>query len=106
MLDSYLRPTQTVVLTPCEERLEISRLLAAATVSPVFAELLLDDPETALQQGYEGENFLLTQEERDLILSIRADSLPQLAMILVRTLYNWERTCVSYPAQVKEYSYR
>jgi len=40
---------------------------------------LLSQPEAALQQGYLGNTFDLTLEERALIVSIRANSLPELA---------------------------
>ena len=68
------------------ESLELCRLLAAATVSPHFENLLLNDPRQALEQGYEDESFLLSPGERELILSLHAPSLAELAGILVRTL--------------------
>jgi hypothetical protein len=88
------------------DHLELSRLLAAAAINPAFARLLLDDPETALQQGYQAENFFLSEEERALILSIRADSLPQLAQILVRTLDEGAPVRLHYPAQTEQYCLR
>jgi hypothetical protein len=65
--------------------LEISRLLAAAVVNPKFRHLLLEDPEMALEAGFQGESFSFTDEGRDLIKSIRACSLPDLAGQLART---------------------
>jgi hypothetical protein len=65
--------------------LEISRLLAAAVVNPQFCHLLLNDPALALQTGYQGEDFYFSDDERDQILSIRADSLADLADQLART---------------------
>jgi hypothetical protein len=65
--------------------LEVSRLLAAAVINPEFCQLLLDNPELAMDNGFQGENFLFTEGERDLILSIRADSLADLARQLART---------------------
>ena len=61
------------------ESLEVSRLLSAAVINPGFCELLLDNPELALNSGFQGEEFLFSEEERNLILSIRADSLAELA---------------------------
>jgi hypothetical protein len=61
------------------ESLEVSRLLAAAVINPEFCKLLLDNPELALNSGFQGEEFLFSEEERNLILSIRADSLAELA---------------------------
>jgi hypothetical protein len=87
MLRTFTLPLSvTVQETAAGERLELSRLLAAAVVNPCFASLLLTDPQAALQQGCEGEFFLLAPQERDLLLSLRAASLAELAGILVRTL--------------------
>ena len=68
-----------------DDRVELSRLMAAAVINPKFCSLLLNDPETALQDGFQGEDFNFSAGERDLILSIRSDSLPDLAAQLSRT---------------------
>ena len=52
----------------------LSKLFEAAVVNRQF-----NQPETALQQGYLGNSFDLTREEQALIVSIRANSLPDLA---------------------------
>jgi hypothetical protein len=65
--------------------LELSRLLAAAVINPEFCCLLLADPEVALQRGFQGEDFFFTEDERNLILSIRADTLSGLANQLAQT---------------------
>lgn len=57
----------------------LSRVFSAAVVNKQFCELLLKDPQKALSRGYLGESFLLSKEEFDLILSIRASSLSDLA---------------------------
>ena len=57
----------------------ISRLLSAAVVNRNFRELLLSDPSLALAQGFQGESFFLSCQERDLILSIRASDLSDFA---------------------------
>jgi len=62
-----------------EDHLELSRLLAAAIVSPSFCNLLLVDPKLAIENGYQGETFLLSDAARYLLLLIRADSLVELA---------------------------
>jgi hypothetical protein len=67
------------------DHLELNRLLAAAIVSQPFENLLLENPELALEKGYQGEIFLLTDEERSLILSIHAKKLTDLALELART---------------------
>ncbi len=65
---------------------ELNRLLAAAVVNDRFQKLLLDHPEKALQEGYQGESFFLTQQEYDLVLSIRACTLKDFAIQLKQTL--------------------
>jgi hypothetical protein len=57
----------------------ISRLLTAAVINQRFRELLLNDPAKALSQGFQGEQFALSWEEQDLILSIQADNLGEFA---------------------------
>lgn len=106
MFQTSSPPVCLVVRKSSEDRLELSRLMAAATVNPAFARLLLDDPETALRQGYQDETFLLSEEERALILSIRADSLPQLAQVLLRTLDQAGPVHMHYPAQTEQYCAR
>ena len=39
------------------ECLEISRLLAAAVINPGFCKVLLNNPEQALDRGFQGEYF-------------------------------------------------
>ena len=48
--------------------------------------MLLHDPHIALQKGYLGETFSLSREERDLIMSARANSLSDLAKQVNRSL--------------------
>lgn len=63
--------------------LEVARVLAAAIVNPTFCNLLLTDPKTALEQGYEGESFLLSDQEKGFLLTNRADTLQDLAKQLL-----------------------
>jgi hypothetical protein len=58
---------------------EISRVLAAAVVNHQFRQQLLNDPAMALDNGYLGEAFMLTEEQRSTIVSIRAENLSDLA---------------------------
>lgn len=82
---TYHPPISLMVRGLSSDRLELSRLLAAAVVNPKFCHLLLEDPELALETGFQGETFSFTDEERDLVKSIRADSLAGLASQLART---------------------
>lgn len=72
-------PVSLMVTPSAEDHLELSRLLAAAIVNPSFCRLLLADPETAVENGYQGETFLLSDAYRYLIMSIHADSLSEFA---------------------------
>lgn len=58
---------------------EVSKLLTAAVVSKAFCQLLLTNPAQALEDGYNGMRFALTTQEKELLLSIRAQSLSELA---------------------------
>lgn len=69
-----------------EDHLELSRLLAAAVVSPAFRHMLLVDPQQAIEDGYFGETFLLSEAERYLLLFIHADTLAELAGQIVKAL--------------------
>ncbi|HEY9075438.1 MAG TPA: hypothetical protein VIO61_02765 [Anaerolineaceae bacterium] len=64
----------------------LGRLLTAAVVNRQFCSLLLQNPELALRNGYQGEKFNLTHEERTVLLSIHANSLTDLAGQLNRFL--------------------
>ena len=82
---TYQPPISMMVRGLSSDRLELSRLLAAAVVNPKFCHQLLEEPEQAIGNGFQGETFSFTDEERDLVMSIRADSLAGLANQLART---------------------
>lgn len=92
-------PISLISRSLSDGRLELSRLLAAAVINPEFCRLLLDDPELALESGFQGEEFLFTEEERELIVSIRAASLADLASQLARTFTDHLHIKISRPAQ-------
>jgi hypothetical protein len=66
----------------------LSQVFAAAVVNQQFCDMLLHDPSIALQKGYLGEAFSLSKEEQDLITSIRAKSLSDLAKQVNHSLQN------------------
>ncbi len=66
--------------------IEILKLLSAAVVNKKFRNLLLTNPKSALNSGYNGETFQLGEEERALVLSIKAKSLPEFAFFLMKKL--------------------
>ncbi len=65
---------------------ELSKLFEAAVLNRQFCYLLLNQPEIALQKGYLGNSFELTPEEQTLIISIQANSLPDLAQQVTKAL--------------------
>ena len=81
-------------LTPTAARQNISnrglcgltRLFASAVISRAFRDLLLADPRAAVRAGYQGQPFDLTDEEQQLLFSIRAESLTDLARQVNRAL--------------------
>ena len=82
---TYNPPISLIAQNLSDGLLELSRLLAAAVINPGFCQLLLEDPEQAIEKGFQGEDFFFTENERNLILSIRADSLAGLANQLARS---------------------
>jgi hypothetical protein len=73
---------------PINRTTGFNQLLAAAIVNRQFCELLLNNPEAALQTGYQGETFSLTDEEKTIVTSIRAQSLTDLAAQLTMTQHS------------------
>ena len=71
---------------PAAARTDLHRLFAAAIVSDQFCKTLLRKPEEALANGYLGQTFKLTDQEKMLIKSIRADTLTDLAQKVNRAL--------------------
>lgn len=71
----------------------LSRLLMAAAINPRFCAALLTDPQRALQAGFGGEVFPLSQTTFDRLASIRASSLPEFACQL-----NEVMTSIPHPA--------
>jgi hypothetical protein len=64
----------------------ISRLLVAAAINPRFCAALLTDPQRALQAGFGGESFPLSQMTLDGLVSIRASTLPEFILKLNEVL--------------------
>jgi hypothetical protein len=71
---------------PARSRAGLHRLFAAAVVSDQFRETLLRKPEEALANGYLGQPFILTDQEKTIIKSIQADTLTDLAQKVNRAL--------------------
>jgi hypothetical protein len=65
---------------------ECSRVLHAAVVNRRFQQRLLSDPVRSIEEGYCGETFHFTREEKEQLRSIRATSLEEFASTLMHTL--------------------
>lgn len=61
----------------------LSSVFAAAVVNREFRNMLLQNPRSALENGYLGEQFLLSAEEHSLLTSIQATSLTDLAQQII-----------------------
>ena len=73
---------------------ELNRLVTAAVISQSFCELLLHNPSEAISVGYDGEAFLLTAEEKNLVVSIQAVTLQEFVMQLLDLTQNgFESKC-------------
>jgi len=71
---------------PTRPRAGLHRLFAAAIVNDQFRDTLLHRPEEALANGYLGQTFMLTDQEKTIIKSVRADTLADLAQKVNRAL--------------------
>jgi hypothetical protein len=81
------RTTRPITLTSRPKNSsQLNRVFAAAIINQQFCEMLLQNPHQALQNGYLGETFSLSKEERDLIISTRAETLSDLAKQVNRVL--------------------
>ncbi|MDP2966788.1 MAG: hypothetical protein Q8N39_12255 [Pelolinea sp.] len=63
---------------------EISRIISAAVVNKRFCSALLSNPSTAISQGYCGEPFRLSMEQKDRISMINEHSLEGFAAQLAQ----------------------
>jgi len=64
---------------PPAARSALHRLFAAAVVSDQFRKTLLRAPEEALANGYLGQTFPLTDQEKKIIKTIHAENLTDFA---------------------------
>lgn len=73
---------------PSVTRTALHRLFAAAIVSDQFRTTLLRAPEEALAKGYLGQTFPLTDQEKKIIKTIRAENLADFAQKVNQALKN------------------
>jgi len=64
---------------PVVQRSGLHRLFAAAIVNRQFRETLLCEPESALANGYLGQSFYLTDQEKAIVKTVRAKDLTDFA---------------------------
>lgn len=83
--DTYPAPSFSYRSVPAEKS-GLHRLFAAAIVSDQFRKTLLREPERALATGYLGQTFALTDHERSIIQSVRAENLTDFAQKVNRAL--------------------
>jgi hypothetical protein len=60
-------------------RTALHRLFAAAIVNDQFRNTLLREPDKALANGYLGQTFALSDQEKKIIKAIRAETLTDFA---------------------------
>ena len=63
---------------------EYSRILTAAVINQQFRDMLLEDPDTAVSRGFNGENFNLSSKEKNELSSLKGLSLSDFASQLAR----------------------
>ncbi len=79
---------------------ELERVVAAAVISDTFREQLLMDPRRALETGYLGEPFTLTEEEMAFLTGLRVRNVQELAQHVsrwVESQVNHRNTQTSVP---------
>lgn len=87
----FTKPLTRQPLITAELSNEISairRMLTAAAISPRFCATLLDDPGRAMQKGFGGEQFQLSESTKIQLASIRAATLPEFIQRLDESLSN------------------
>ncbi len=85
-LDIYSSSPQGFRKPPA--RTGLHRLFAAAIVNDQFRATLLHEPEEALAKGYLGQTFPLTDQEKKIIKTIRAENLTDFAQKVNQALKN------------------
>jgi hypothetical protein len=79
MLDIDLTYHQTTNTECTTNYCELNRLLSAAIVSTGFRNMLISNPETAIDKGYQGEKFNLSPDEYRWLVSVQATDLASFA---------------------------
>jgi hypothetical protein len=82
--------TRQTITTPdlSKDMSAIRRLLTAAAISPRFCAGLLHNPGAAVQSGFGGEQFQISESTMGLLTSIQVSSLPDFIQQLDTNLSN------------------
>lgn len=67
-------------------KMECGRLMNAAVINKTFREMLLSNPGKSIENGYCGEKFSFTHEEKERIQTIQAHSLEEFASQLMQVI--------------------
>jgi hypothetical protein len=95
-IDHY-EPTLTKMRVDPNEfvRMECGRLIHAAVINKRFLDMLLKNPVKSIEQGYCGEKFIFTHEEKQRIQTIHASNLADFSNQLLQVM---EEVPASIPA--------
>jgi hypothetical protein len=77
MITGTLRSHTIQVSDYSDDLSALRRLLVAAAISSQFRTTLLENPGSAVRQGYGGETFLLSDSTLGLVSSIQASNLAE-----------------------------
>ena len=87
----YTKPLvqQSIVSIDLSKELStLRRLFVAAAISSQFCDALLGDPGATVRRGFGGERFLLSQSTMNMLVAVRATTLPEFIHRLDEKLSN------------------
>lgn len=76
--------------------MECGRLIHAAIINKPFLNKLLTDPLKSIEEGFFGEKFVFSYEEKQKINLIQANSLSEFSKQLLQVI---ECACISSPSE-------
>ncbi len=87
----YTKPLIQHSIVSIDLQAELStlrRLFTAAAISSQFCDALLGDPGATVRGGFGGEYFLLSESTMNMLVSVRATTLPEFIQRLDEKLSN------------------
>jgi hypothetical protein len=98
-IDYYEPTVQQIFSNPYEAFLmECSRLIHAAVISKRFLSSLLANPLNSIEDGFCGEKFSFSREEKQLITNIHASNLAEFSQLLLQAVQ--QPCCLPAPADL------